>query len=223
MTIWNKIYNVRRRESISFRESEEEGPEFRQHLRDTKNYTLFMVQFVFGGKSFLSSPSSSAFFALVRAYASIPFSLNCCVPFLTVDKHTHTHTNEKWLHNYFKQTCRWTATKSGQKLPHNYLVDIFVFVVVAFCWSAFMNFIGGDTYLVGNAQVWKFMHVVRYLLETIFFLQQCCIISGKKVVQQQNPTTFSSCCSEWSCRLANFGLFDFACVRKSLNRVSVNL
>lgn len=74
-----------------------------------------MVQFVFGGKSFLSSPSSSAFFALVRAYASIPFSLNCCVPFLTVDKHTHTH-ERKMVTQLFQADVSLNSDKKRAKI-----------------------------------------------------------------------------------------------------------
>lgn len=154
-----------------------------------------MVQFVFGGKSFLSSPSSSAFFALVRAYASIPFSLNCCVPFLTVDKHTHTH-ERKMVTQLFQADVSLNSDKKRAKIA----TQLFSRHFRVRCGGVLLECIH-ELYRGGYLSCGKCTSMKIYACCSLFtrnHLLPSTMLHNfrEKSCSTQNPTTFSFCCSE---------------------------
>lgn len=201
--------------------SEEESPRVpTTFVKHEKLYTIYGTICIVSirRKSFLSLPSSSAFFALVaRLHFTSRFLLLCCCSFfITFDTHTQKHAHsythtQKMPQNYSEKTCRRTTTKSGENF-HTIILSTFCVHCVSvgferkrtekksvyFVWN-FIRILISCGKFVRNSNGWKIYACCSVIY--LKHLRQQCGINCRKLFN----TTFSGMNrTEWSCRLANF-------------------
>lgn len=193
-------------------------------VRHEKLYTIYGTICIVGiwRKSFLSLPSSSAFFALVALilYFTFRFLLSFAVAlFLSLLTHIHiktrihTHTHKKCHKTIWRRRVDDTATKSGEKFPHNYFVDILCSLCVGWFerkrkkerkWECvFCVELYQDTYIlweISFSNGWE-IYACCFVIYLKHLRQQCGINCRKLFNTTFNVEWIRT---EWSCRLANF-------------------
>lgn len=171
--------------------SEEESPRVpTTFVRHEKLYTIYGTICIVSirRKSFLSLPSSSAFFALVaRLHFTSRFLLLCCCSlFITFDTHTqkhahsYTHTHKKCHKTILRRRVDEQRQKVA-KISTQLFCRHFVFIVCRLALRErerrkrvciLCGTLSGYLYLVGNsyeiAMDGKFMHVVSLFTWNIF-------------------------------------------------------
>lgn len=125
-------------------------------------------------------------------FHSVLFELLCSFSYI---RHTHTYTHERTKNCYTTILRRRVALNSDKKRA-KIATQLFSRHFRVRCGGVLLECIHElyrwDTYLLWEIpQVWEFMHVVRYLLETSSSINNCCIIFGWKSCSDTKSTTLS--------------------------------